>query len=218
MKRLIYTVNFGDYDYLLEPEVITPGWDYVVVTDKKDIDSKWTPYYFNENLPGWLLARKPKILLNEFFPDYDISIFVDAMYRVNTDLNKLIENKLSSYSDIALPQHNERHCVYEEIEACFRCGKMSRDLADKIISKYKYEGLQPKGGLTQCGFMIRSHHRKNLDEFNRLWYQETKFTTRDQISFMYICWKYNLISYNLFSVLELDNKIINITSKRKCKQ
>ena len=219
MKKLIYTVNFGNYDYLLEPQVVTPDWDYVVVTDNKNLKSKnWNALYFDEpELPRWLIARKPKILMNDFFPNYDLSIFIDSMYKVNIDLDRFILNKVNN-ADLAFAQHHERHCVYKEIQVCCDVGKITKEKRDKIIEKYKREGIPQQSGLFQCGCMIRWHNRENLDRFNRLWYEETRFTVRDQISFIYIYNKFRIISLSVFSNTELLQKMINIGLDRKSKK
>lgn len=220
MKKLIYTVNYGNYDYLLEPEIFTSDWDYVVVTDNINLKSKnWNILHYDEpDLQRWLIARKSKILVSDFFPEYDISIFIDAMYRVNVDLNEFIRNKINQSSDIAFAQHHERHCVYQEIKECYVKGKINQKYRDKIIKKYQAEQIPKDSGLFQCGCMIRWHNRENLDLFNQKWFEETKFTARDQISFMYIYNKFRIISLSVFSNEELKGNMINIGLNRKCKQ
>ena len=204
MRKLIYTSNFGRYDTIRPPLVITPGWDYVCVTDFPRPDTGWnTMAYNNPKMPRWLIAREPKIKFNDFFPNYDISIYIDSSMEINTNLDNFLEGKLSDSADMAIMQHPERHCVYNEIYACVVHDRISKADSAKISNKYRAEEIPKIGGMTENRVIIRKHDRPNLDKFCDLWFEETKFTTRDQISFMYTYYKNRIISFNLFSAQEV---------------
>ena len=51
-KKCIYTVLTGGYDDLLEPEFVTPGWDYICVTDNKELTSSVWRFVYIEDLLG----------------------------------------------------------------------------------------------------------------------------------------------------------------------
>lgn len=215
MKKVCYTINFGNYDILQEPKVITPGWDYVCITDNPKLKTKWDILHYDNDMPRWLIAREAYIKHNKFLKDYDLSIMVGGQYSVNVNLDEWMKNRISDSADMALAQHNQRFCVYREIDACVAFNKMTDQKRIEIYKKYISAGLQEEFGLVQCGVIIRKHNRPNLDKFSDLWFEETKFTTRDQVSFMYTYFKHRIISYNLFSAKEFGRKIFNVGKKRK---
>jgi len=206
--KLIYTVNIGGYDSIKPPKVITPGWDYVYVTDSPKLNTGWNIMVLKRGPSPFLTSRLPKIKVNEFFPEYDLSIYIDSSMEINVDLNEFIKGKMSKSADMAVLQHHERYCIYDEIKACVACGKITKEKASEIEKKYKSEKIPKHGGMTANRVLIRKHNRKNLDLFNKLWFEETKFTLRDQLSFIYTYYKTRLISFDLFSNDEIKNKLI----------
>lgn len=199
MRKLIYTSIFGGYDRIHHPKTITHGWDYVCVTDKPRTGTGWNILPYNNDMPRWLIAREPKIKFHNFFNDYDISIYVDGSIDVDMNLDEFVEKNISESADMALMQHPARLCVYNEIHACVVHKKVSKGKASEIEARYKSERIPKLGGMVQCGIIIRKHDRPNLKKFCDLWFEETKFTTRDQLSFMHTIEKNKIISYNLFS-------------------
>lgn len=206
MNKLIYTINYGNYDPIHKPKIITPGWDYVCVTDNPKSGTGWNMLPYDNDMPRWLIAREPKIKFDKFFPEYDISIYIDGGYMVNVDLNWFLEGKLSESADMALQQHPSRHCIYNEINACVVHTRMTKQKASEIELKYKGEGVPKCEGMTQNGIIIRKHNRGNLNKFCDMWFEETKFTTRDQLSFMYTYHKNKIISFNLFSAYGMEDQ------------
>ena len=207
MNKLIYPVNIGGYDNIYKPRIVTPGWDYIYVTDTPKQDTGWNVLPYNDDNPSWLTSRRPKIKFHEFFDNYDLSIYIDSSIEVNVNLDEFVEKRISDSADMAMMQHPSRFCVYEEIKACVFHEKMDKRKSAEIGNKYKAEGVPRCEGLIQAGIMIRKHNRPNLNKFCDLWFEETKFTTRDQLSFMYTYHKYKIISYNLFSAYNTGLKI-----------
>ncbi len=207
--KLIYTIHFGDYDKPRPPKVKTPWWDYVMVTDNPDLKVEgWDMLYYESDLPRWLVAREVIIKHNMLFKDYELSIMCGGQYEVNVNLDDFLEGKLSDSADMAIAQHPARLCIFQEIDACVFYDKITKEHANEIRRRYQPMGVPKEFGLVQTGVMIRKHDRPNLDRFSRLWFEETKFTTRDQLSFMYVYWKERLISFDLFSTQELDRRFI----------
>ena len=209
MKKLIYTIHFGNYDKARSPKIKTPGWDYVMVTDNPNLKVEgWDMLHFESSHPNWLKAREVFIKHNMLFSDYDLSIMCGGQYEVNVDLDDFLAKKISDTADMAIAQHPARFCLYQEVAACVLYNKITKGQANQIMRAYQPVGVPKEFGLVQTGVMIRKHDRDNLDRFSRLWFEETKLTTRDQISFMYVYWKERLISFDLFSTHELDGRFI----------
>lgn len=205
MKKLIYTCNYGNYDGIHEPEIKTPGWDYVLVTNNPKLESKeWDILYHRSNLSNFLASREPKLRHNMLFSDYDLSIYVDAAVQVNVNLDNFIENRISDSADMAISQHPVRHCVYDEIKACVVHMRLSEKKADIIRLNFMDDGIPKSEGLVQCGIIIRKHNRPDLDKFGKLWFEKTKFTMRDQLAFMHTYHKHRIISFNMFSAYEIE--------------
>ena len=199
MKKLIYTVHFGQYDNLWEPTFIAAGWDHVVVTDNIYLKSKyWNVVYYKETLPPWLLARKVKILFNELFAEYDMSIYIDGSIQITNYIDAFVKG----LGDFSVTTHPERECVYDEIEACVRHLRLTREKADELKKRYRAEGIPERQGLYQCDVIVRNHRNEKVQEFCTRWYEETKKAQRDQIAFMHTL-HYYPIEITPFTVGEL---------------
>ncbi len=198
MKKLIYTCNYGNYDTVKNPIIKTLGWDYVMVTDTQK-DADWDVVVWETNNPKWLAAREVKLMPELMFSDYDITIYIDASMQINTDLDEYIK-RLSKTADMAMAQHPQRFCVYEEIKACVTHKRLLPIQSKEIYNRYKAQDIPEMGGLFQCGVMIRRNNN-HMNYFGRKWFEETKFTHRDQIAFMHTYHEFP-ISLSPFSAYE----------------
>src|SRR5690348_15280923 len=100
--KCIYTVITGSYDQLKEPIHPNPNWDFVCFTDDPSLKSDRWRVVLLDNPSGLSvkkLSRRPKILVHEYLPDYDLTLYIDASYRVTGNLDHFIE---TPYSDISL--------------------------------------------------------------------------------------------------------------------
>ena len=160
MKIVVYTAIIGGYDTLNEPLVKPDGVDFICFTDR---DIKSDVWEIRKVLPLYedntRTARKYKVLPHRWFPNYDISIWLDG--------NKVIEGDILTYvnylrdSDIALFDHmkcfDKRNCVYQEAMAIFSLGqepgKVFKDNPHTIKSqmdRYIADGYPQNNGL--CHF------------------------------------------------------------------
>jgi len=205
LKKLIYTCNYGNYDDIKEPIINTPGWDYVMATDTPQKTKRWNVVVRKSDYPVWLGAREIKLMPELLFADYDLTIYIDASITVNVDLDEYVK-RLSENADMAVSQHPQRFCVYEEIKACVKHLRITPEQSKKIYNKYKDDGITEMGGLVQCDIMIRKNN-KHLNYFGKRWFEETRFTTRDQIAFMHTYHRFP-ISLSLFSAYESSKFMI----------
>lgn len=123
-------------------------------------------------------------------PKYGISIWVDGNVLVTGDLRKLVSQydleKYPMYTRI----HPGRKCVYEEAKAVLGLKKESRDVVDKVISRYKDEGFPRKIGLAETCVLLRKHNERSCRLFDEAWAAEVLLNSkRDQLSFNYVAWK-----------------------------
>lgn len=188
MKKVIYTVLTGDVDNLKEPTKVNPDWDYVCFTDNPNlVSSTWNIRLVNGQ-DKKRLSRYFKI--KNQFTDYDLSIYIDATFRIKRDLNYLVNGKTKG---IWLNKHPMRQCAYEEAEVVVNKGLDDTAVVLDQIERYKLDGFPPDYGLWRCGIIIRDPKDQKITEMCDKWYEEIETGTwRDQVSFPYTCWKSNI--------------------------
>nr|WP_317267847.1 rhamnan synthesis F family protein [Arthrospira sp. SH-MAG29] len=188
-KIIVYTCNFGNYESVKEPMVIDPRVEYILFTDRKDMQSKtWKIIYINELAENPRRAsRLAKILPHKYLPDHDISVYLDSTFTVKEpDIYNMVERCMGD-SDIALYKHSERNCVYDEIDFCetSEIRNVDSETCSKIRAKYQSINYPRKNGLFENGFIFRQNNSK-IKELNELWWSEyVSGAERDQFSLMY---------------------------------
>jgi hypothetical protein len=195
-KNVIYTSIVGNYDKLHEPKIITPGWDYICFTDTDKTSDVWkiNKIKLDPNLSNRKLSRKIKTLYHHFVKGYDVVIHVMGCSIININLNIISDLLISPYNMVALT-HPYRDCVYDEAKEFIKSTGDPGGRIKKQIDFYKKEGMPKKYPLTACTMIVRKGNDKLVQKHCELWWEEIlKYSPRDQISFPYICWKYNLIN------------------------
>lgn len=211
-RIVVYTSIFGEYDGLL-PQKRIKGLDYVCFSDS---DPKATPWEVRKiaasSVDPVRCAKEHKILPHRFFPDYEISIWIDGNFLVERDPGPLIEAALSD-KNMAMFNHNRtlgdsRDCIYDEFKSIVRlsedAGKAIGDpeVMKKQIERYRKEGYPEHNGLINGGVLLRRHHADDVKRTMERWWEEIcQGSRRDQLSFNYAAWKegtlYTLIDDNI---------------------
>ena len=197
MKKVVYTAiikDGADKDLrVYEPKIRTKGWDYVIFTDDKSLISKyWRIIYVDRDmsLNPRKQARKYKILNEKYLPDYDVSIWVDSRFKINCDLNDLIEKYLPKDYNIAMMNSPKRQCVFKELNYCKIHTQCPEEDLTKQYEKYKKEGVPSNVGLMRTGLIIRRHGVPSQKDFMSKWFKEIiEQSERDTPSFSYVRWK-----------------------------
>lgn len=186
MKKVVFTVIVSDYDDLKEPEYFNETWDHICFTDQ-DITSKlWKIVKIPKG--GKKTSRKYKIL-NQF-PNYDVSVYLDATFQIINDLDKFA---LSKTEGIWLNQHTQRHTVVEEAKIIKLKNIDSSEVINSQISRYDSEGFPDESGLWRCGIIVRNPKDSSITKLCEDWWDEIEAGSwRDQVSFPYVCWKNNI--------------------------
>lgn len=191
-KIVVYTANFGNYDILLDPLYRSNQIDYVCFTDNEIFQSDiWNVQYIkrkNEN--QILMARWHKIFPDKLFPQYDISIWVDSKFLITGNLSQYLAIYQKDKEILCFP-HFSRNCIYDEAKECIRVGKAKGDILNSQTKAYRKDRFPENYGLYETGCLVRRHNESNVKEIMKLWWLEIeKRSTRDQVSFPYILWKY----------------------------
>lgn len=181
----LYTAIVGNYDDLKTPLIITPGWKYVVFTDQPLVSDVWELRKCSLSGGPRRTSKLYKIMFHQFVED-DVSMWVDASFIVNCDLNKWMKRFKPPFT---LMQHPKRNCVYQEALACIKNRRDHPEVIRQQVERYRRVGLPVHNGMAATGIMIRERCASTID-FAKIWHQElTAGCMRDQISWAYANWK-----------------------------
>ena len=217
-KIVIYTVNIGKYDNLVQPLFDNENVDFILVSDNKPEHlGKWKwldakPIIGNLNLSNVKKARFIKTHPHLLFKDYKYSIFIDGNIRCVSDITKFI-NKINKTTKIAIHPHPYRDCIYSEIISCKIRGKGNYNVMLNQINKYKNEGMPKRFGLFETGVLVREHNNPICIDLMEKWWNEIKNNSeRDQLSLTYVLWKngYSANDFGIISNSIKDNNSLQI--------
>lgn len=195
-KVVVYTAISGHYDCLKEPHYIDDGIDYICFTDDEELESEtWMMAPFPEAFQdSTLQTRYVKILAHRFLSDYDISIWIDANIVIQDDIKALIQNCLGS-NDIAMFEHPQHHeTIAKEVEVCI---SLAKEQPDKLLAQqelYYSLGFTDSDHPIPASYVIfrRHNHQYLALAMEDWWLNVLTYSKRDQVSFPFITWKYNL--------------------------
>jgi len=208
-KNVIYTCIIGEYDDIIEPSFITPGFDYICFTDNTNLESSiWDIRPIPEHeilstLPKVKRQRFIKIRPDIFLKEYELSIWVDGNVVIQGDLNEFLSPVIEEDCSVYVPKHPSRSCIYAESKVVLA---MKKDVCDNVnpqMERYKNECF-PKGyGLLQSNILVRKHNSEDCIKLMKEWSNEViNCSHRDQLSFNYCSWKHQDVK-----VKYLDEKI-----------
>ena len=202
---VIYTVLTGGYEDILQPLVVDERFDYILFTDICNVEK--VGIWNVRNIPKDMgrdyirLSRYPKAHPVSLLSEYVASLYIDANIQINDDwiynrVCELYHNNIQ-YAGVKLVLTG-RDCIYDHtFDMC--CGFAEHDyVAIKQCHELFIKGFPSHFGLNENNIIYRKHTdliRKVGEEW---WYWITHFSRRDQFSFMYCLWKYNVpINYIL---------------------
>lgn len=187
MDKVIYTAIFSNYENLKEPTVVQQGWRFICYTDQPLQSDTWeiVPTAIEPGLTPQRMARKIKIT---YWEQWDESLWLDASFQVNMDLNLLWQNYFRA--PFTAPKHPLRTDVYHEIQSCIanNRGTNPDEKAQTIRELYAQEAAYKQAGVPNfgnniitSGLLMRS---KGCEELCREWYDELcRYSVRDQVAF-----------------------------------
>lgn len=159
---------------------------FVAFLDTPYVSSTWDikPSYTRLSDPR-RNSRAPKILAHQFVSD-DFSIYIDGNISLLTTPEKLIEKYLVEPGyDMAVFKHPTRDCIYDEAIQCAKRGLDDPEIIIEQAKAYEDAGYGKHKGLCECGIIFR-RHTPQVATFNHEWWaQYSRYSKRDQISFMY---------------------------------
>lgn len=205
IKKVVYGCITGGYDNIPTHKYIAPDWDYVLFTDDKELVKQgrfahWTikPLAFDK-LSNVKNARWHKVNAHKLFPEYDYSLWLDSNIIINDAglfnlANDLIKQKIL----VAVPNHPERVCIYDEAEIIKEYRIDTPRIVDKEMQILRHDKYPKNNGLSETGILLRRHNdmKSTLDLW---WSMIEKYSKRDQLSFNYALWKTNIERTPIYS-------------------
>ena len=197
-SKCIFTICFGNHDFLREPVIKSKGWDYICFTDNKDLKSDvWNIRLIDSNLEPKYTARYVYINSHLFTKKYSYSLMWGTQIRQIGDINNFIKC-FNLKADFNLMRHPCRTSIYKEAEIII---KEKIDFSENVnpqMERYRSEGFPDNFGLSACGIIGRWNNEKTK-RFNEQWWEELKKGSyRDQLSFDYVRWKNPDILFSWF--------------------
>lgn len=189
MKIAVLTSSVGTNNPI--PAIAFNNVDYFAFSDKQINSDNWIikkaldfssdPRYKNRRN-----AKIYKILPFLFVPDYDYYFWIDSTHRLEKSPEEVIDKYLKN-SDIAVFNHPERDCVYQEGELVKRIGFDYYNLIDDQLDFYRDMCYPENNGL----YELPARVQRNTELTQRMgmmwWEQICMFSSRDQISFPFVC-------------------------------
>lgn len=178
--KTCYTCILGSqYDDLKDPTVISAGWQYICYTDQPLQSKVWQIFQVPPTDNPQRQARAIKIMA---FTRWKYSLWLDASFQINMDLNKLWDNYFRS--PFTAPRHPLRHCVYHEIDSCIanRRGDARELLAQK--EAYKAAGVPANANtIITSGVLMRENTLDCIALCNEWLGELQQWSVRDQVAF-----------------------------------
>ena len=185
-----FTSITGSKDNLVEKQN-TQGADFYAFVDNITGSKTWKQIRaFDKFKSDRRNSRVAKLIPHKYFKT-EYSIWLDGNLSLLVPPQTLIDKYLNGY-DIAVFKHPIRNCIYKE---AIECAKRRLDDPEAIIEQvksYEDEGFPKEYGMGE-NMMILRRHTKKVEQFNTAWFTEyCRYSTRDQLSFMYCADKVGL--------------------------
>jgi hypothetical protein len=181
----LYTALFGDRDATVDerwgqfgipvvcftdrPEIHVPGVEFVRVPRQYSDPTRCARYY--------------KICAHHVLPQFEVSMWFDADMVPGGESPVEAVHRYLAKDDVAIFQHPERSCLYEEARVCVELERDDPGVIAAQIVRYRREGIPVNQGLYASGVLLRRHGARRVRAFSKLWWKEvSKGSRRDQIS------------------------------------
>ena len=197
----VYTVLFGAYDDIHSPLIHPDNIDYFIITDQNTPTGDWRPLSIDNLLPGDILHdpvlcnRWCKMHPHLLFPEYSMSIYVDANLLINSDLTPMTA-ALHDFP-VSMFRHYCRSCVYDEVTACVQDERIKVNCKEGKAQELilREHGVPEHWGLLEAPVIARLHHDplciSIMEEWWRIFSNEP--AKRDQIALIDCLWKMNIL-------------------------
>ena len=189
MKIAVVTSSIGT-NRLLDP-IPFEGVDYHAFVDDNATNNKWITHPIIEfsNDPTYTNRRNAKvykILPFAFLPNYDYLFWVDSTHRLETNPYEVIDKYLND-TDVAVFKHSSQKCLYHEGNAVRKLKYDHSNLVEDQLAFYQDMCYPENNGLYELPVRVQ-RNTKLTQRMGWMWWEQIcMFSSRDQISFPFVC-------------------------------
>ena len=143
-----------------------------------------------------------------YMSEYEYTIYIDGSIQIVGDLQRYI-NTYSKDSSLLASTHPTRQSLKDEVDAIMYYKRNTDyDVLKKQVEYYYSKGYSDQIQMINGGFLIRSNRDEHLKKVMERWWEEVnEWTTRDQVSWGYCCWKNNF-TFDLSNINIVQNPYI----------
>lgn len=199
-RYVIYTIMTGGYDDILQPMVIDARFDYVLFSN--DFQETHIGVWQVRPIPAVIdlndnkrLSRYPKSHPETLLAEYDFSLYIDANIQVVDQwvYDRFLElaEKDIEIAGVRLLLTG-RDCIYDHAYDMWLYRNENDDKAIRQLRALYKKGFPTHYGLNENNIIFRKHSYKMRLVDEEWWRWITNYSFRDQFSYMYCIWKYNI--------------------------
>ena len=189
MKIAVLTSSIGSTK-LLDPKSFD-GVDYHAFVDYEDDNTSWIkhsiiPVSSDVRYKNRRDAKVYKVLPFAFLPNYDYYFWIDSTHTLQANPQDVIDKYLTN-SDIAVFKHPQRDCIYIEGEFVKQIKFDHPNLLEDQLEFYKDMCYPKNNGLYELPVRVQ-RNTKLTQQMGWMWWEQIcMFSSRDQISFPFVC-------------------------------
>ena len=177
-KVVVYSCLIGDYDNVSTFNK-QRGFDYILFTDQKINNTNWTIFPIPDevlklNVSDIKKQRYMKINPHKFFKYYDLSLYLDANYIIQGDLNDYLINTLNPLDHIFIPHLQFGKGIKQAIKNAIDKKLDNATLLHEVMDRYDKSKVLDKTGIVNAGLIIRKHHTKDCIKLMEKWWEEVR--------------------------------------------
>lgn len=199
---VVYTAIFGGRDDLVDPKYVNPTFKYVCFTDDKSVRSDvWEIRHCSPIFPDPAMSAKLfKVLPQNFFQEFETSIWVDGNMVIVSDVSHLLD-LVDTRHTLACFDHKVSAidpvgCIYDEAAKLLKQieeGKhptLDPEPIRKQVKRLITDGYPKRYGLISGNLLVRRHmDEKCTQMMEKWWFEILRGSRRDELSFNYLAWK-----------------------------
>lgn len=182
-RFVIFTAVTGGYDDLPPPGYFPPDCDFVAFSDRPIEAEGWTVLPLNYQHPDPAKsARFVKLHPHLYFPDHEVSLWIDGNIRIVGDVGVFVD-ALPSDRVMSTFVHPLRDCIYDEGMECLEFLKDDEAAVCQQLDLYRAQGAPDSIGLWETNVIVRRHNDERCIELMTAWWREVEDgSRRDQLS------------------------------------
>jgi hypothetical protein len=199
MNIVVYTALFGNIDPLWAAYPDKSA-RYVAFTDTRRVEAplpaqpataaRWEQRLVKAEFGARRTARYYKTNAHLFFPEADVTIWLDANVRLRLPASQAVARWL--HHDLATCDHPQRHCLYAEAAECAALHKGDPAVLQGQAAAYRAWGMPEQWGLAETRVVVRRQTPAQA-ELNAAWWTHiTRYSERDQVSLPFVCWQHGV--------------------------